>query len=418
MHGEILSMKAMMSSQSLSDGCGPPSSPPSRPPIDNEKFFIRSLEDRILSLEKQLDNKQKTIEKMMENQNVMAVSVEKDKFEAPMRIRISKEDVQTKTPKITNNNGKNSKKNDSNKKNYTNQDQTDLASRPTTPIVYESIDIEKPVVQTVAKRENRRSRRINKQKQSGDPKISQTQDANQAQNSETIQVPDSEQAINTPPVVLDDGKPNIPMNATKQAAIISRPPNNDNISSNDDMNAAPAAPAAPEMTYFAKKRLTTEILGDSMVKGIQGFKMKEAVRHNENVFVRSFPGANIDAMNSYVCPTMKKSPSRIILHCGTNDLNTNQSPWTIAEDIIELAKAMENKDTEVLVSSIVQRRDKFNGKALEVNKALERECERMRLGFIDNSNIDPKSHLNGSGLHLNVEGTIILANNFIRAMGY
>ena len=115
---------------------------------------------------------------------------------------------------------------------------------------------------------------------------------------------------------------------------------------------------------------------------------------------------------------MKKSPSRIILHCGTNDLNKNQSPWTIAEDVIELAKAMESKDTEVLISGIVQRRDEFNGKALEVNKALERECERMRLGFIDNSNIDPDLHLNGSGLHLNMEGTIMLANNFIKAMGY
>ena len=50
-HGEILSMKAMMSSRLLSDGCGPPSPPPSRPPIDYEKFFIKSLEDRILSLE-------------------------------------------------------------------------------------------------------------------------------------------------------------------------------------------------------------------------------------------------------------------------------------------------------------------------------------------------------------------------------
>ena len=146
--------------------------------------------------------------------------------------------------------------------------------------------------------------------------------------------------------------------------------------------------------------------------------MKEAVSHKENVFVRSFPGANTDVMNSYVCPTMKLSPSRIILHCGTNDLHTKQSLWTIAEDIIELAKAMESKDTEVLVSSIAQRRDKFNGKALEVSKALERECERMRLGFIDNSNIDPESHLNGSGLHLNTEGRIILANNFTRAMGY
>ena len=50
-HGEILSMKAMMSSRLLSDGCGPPSPPPSRPSIDYEKFFIKSLEDRILSLE-------------------------------------------------------------------------------------------------------------------------------------------------------------------------------------------------------------------------------------------------------------------------------------------------------------------------------------------------------------------------------
>ena len=78
-------------------------------------------------------------------------------------------------------------------------------------------------------------------------------------------------------------KPNIPLNATKQAAIINQPPNNENISSNADMNATPAAVSG--MTYLAKKRSTTEILGDSMVKGIQGFKMKEAVRHKENVFV-------------------------------------------------------------------------------------------------------------------------------------
>ena len=41
-HGEILSMKAMMSSRLLSDGCGPPSTPPSRPPIDYENFLSRA----------------------------------------------------------------------------------------------------------------------------------------------------------------------------------------------------------------------------------------------------------------------------------------------------------------------------------------------------------------------------------------
>ena len=104
---------------------------------------------------------------------MMAVNVEKGKVETPVRISNSNEDVQTKAPK-NRNNEKNSKKNGSNKKNDTNQDQTDLTNRPATPIVYESIDIEQPVVQTVAKRENRRSRRINKQKQSADPKTSQT----------------------------------------------------------------------------------------------------------------------------------------------------------------------------------------------------------------------------------------------------
>ena len=66
-----------------------------------------------------------------------------------------------------------------------------------------------------------------------------------------------------------------------------------------------------------------------MVTGIQGFKMKEAVSHKEKVFMRSFPRANIDAMNSYVCLTMQKSPSRIKIHGGTNDLHTQQSPWTL-----------------------------------------------------------------------------------------
>ncbi len=171
-------------------------------------------------------------------------------------------------------------------------------------------------------------------------------------------------------------------------------------------------------TAAQKRPTTTEILGDSIVKGIQGHKMKEAINHCENVFVRSFAGANTDAMNSYVCPTIKKAPNRIILHCGTNDLRSKESPWIIAENIIELAKQMESRETEVIVSGIVQRADELNGKALEVNRALERECDRMKLKYIDNSNIDPKLHLNRSGLHLNYAGTVILANNFIREMGY
>lgn len=38
--------------------------------------------------------------------------------------------------------------------------------------------------------------------------------------------------------------------------------------------------------------------------------------------------------------------------------------------------------------------------------------------FCDNSNVSRKYHLNGSGLHLNTNGTITLADNFLRCLNY
>ena len=48
------------------------------------------------------------------------------------------------------------------------------------------------------------------------------------------------------------------------------------------------------------------MLGDSIIKNIKGFKMKEAIDHQENVHVYTFPGANVDDMNSHVNPTIKE----------------------------------------------------------------------------------------------------------------
>lgn len=70
------------------------------------------------------------------------------------------------------------------------------------------------------------------------------------------------------------------------------------------------------------------------------------------------------------------------------------------------------------VSGIVPRGDRLNEKAMDVNGKLERMCQRRKIPFIDNRNIDPNLHLNGSRLHLNYQGTFFLANNFLRALGY
>ena len=59
-----------------------------------------------------------------------------------------------------------------------------------------------------------------------------------------------------------------------------------------------------------------------------------------------------------------------------------------------------------------------DGKAVEVNKFLSQNCRIQNIPFIDNSNIDERCHLNGSGLHLNYGGTCILANNFLNCIGF
>ena len=61
--------------------------------------------------------------------------------------------------------------------------------------------------------------------------------------------------------------------------------------------------------------------------------MKEAIDHQENFHVYTYPGANVDDMNSHVAPTIKINPETIILHCGTNDLRGNDSAQTIAETL-------------------------------------------------------------------------------------
>ena len=42
------------------------------------------------------------------------------------------------------------------------------------------------------------------------------------------------------------------------------------------------------------------------------------------VKVHSFSGADTSDMHDFLKPLIKKKPSRIIVHCGTNDLASNQ----------------------------------------------------------------------------------------------
>ena len=140
--------------------------------------------------------------------------------------------------------------------------------------------------------------------------------------------------------------------------------------------------------------------------------MNKACENQEKISVKSFSGATTDCMNSHACPTIKQNPKRIILHCGTNDLRSQASAENIAEEIIKLATAMKNEENDVFLSGLTARGDRWNVKVCDVNRFLTRRSQEEDFKFIDNSNITP-DHLNRSLLHLNPEGTRLLADNFI-----
>ena len=56
----------------------------------------------------------------------------------------------------------------------------------------------------------------------------------------------------------------------------------------------------------------------------------------------------------------------------------------------------------------------LNEKRIQVNNLLKVNSSSHNISYLDNDNIKPNFHLNGSGVHLNYKGTSTLANNFLK----
>ena len=93
-----------------------------------------------------------------------------------------------------------------------------------------------------------------------------------------------------------------------------------------------------------------------------------------------------------------------MIHCSTNNLNSNDTPEKIASDIIHLEKVDKMEKNDVFVSGICPRRDRFNQKANDVNQILARKCGETDFDYIPHNNITARLHLNRDGLHLNRKG--------------
>ena len=167
----------------------------------------------------------------------------------------------------------------------------------------------------------------------------------------------------------------------------------------------------PRNTIKNKRRIT--LVGDSIIKNIEQHRMQKCLKSNEKIYIKSFSGATTSDMFDYISPSKRYGSEVYLLHTGSNDLRSQSTPQEISDEIIKLALDVKNDDNEVVISSIVSRDDNLNAKGMQVNDFLKTKCENRGFGFINNKNIHARKHLNGSGLHLNFNGTIELANNFL-----
>ena len=173
--------------------------------------------------------------------------------------------------------------------------------------------------------------------------------------------------------------------------------------------AGRTAEAISSSTKSENDRITV-VVGDSIIKNLQGRKLGKAVGHR--VVVKPFPGATIHDMKSHIIPTMEKSPDQICLHIGTNDLRSNE-PNMVADAIVDLAKGIENScDAEIVLSEITTRNDVYGDAVKTVNRRLKQFCRQNGWELISHANITHNG-LNKGGLHLNREGNDSLYRNFV-----
>ena len=160
------------------------------------------------------------------------------------------------------------------------------------------------------------------------------------------------------------------------------------------------------------------VIGDSMVKHLNGWEMSKKLNANCKVFVKTFSGAKTTCMHDYVKPSVRSSPDHFILHVGTNDLSSDKSPEEIARSITDLATSIKNEKHDVSISNIIIQADdkKLEEKKCKVNSFLGKLCKEKNFYLIDHSTRIKRNHLNKGKLHLNQKGTKLLSDIFVKEL--
>ena len=164
----------------------------------------------------------------------------------------------------------------------------------------------------------------------------------------------------------------------------------------------------------AKQGKKIAILSDSLCSGIKLDEFNHYIRKGF-AYRKLFPGAKVKDLDHHCELTLSDDkPDACVINIGSNNLGKDQ-PHEIANQIIRIVnKCHEHGVNKVYVSSIPLRIGK-DREVRGVYNILRTKTFLHDFILIDNSNIK-HHHLGKDNIHLNYNGTILLANNFIRAI--
>ena len=155
------------------------------------------------------------------------------------------------------------------------------------------------------------------------------------------------------------------------------------------------------------KKGTTLIVGDSMLNGLDETRLK-------NCKVRAYGGSSIEDLHYNLVPLLRKRPSTIILHTGTNN-STRDNSAQIIEKLINLKEFIisHTPHVKIIISSLIRRYD--DAKAQLTSDMTNSKLNSVGIDIIDNNNITRK-HLGKKGHHMTPYGTGRLAINIINTL--
>jgi len=156
------------------------------------------------------------------------------------------------------------------------------------------------------------------------------------------------------------------------------------------------------------KERTTLIAGDSMLNGLA----ERQLSNKETVKAHAFPGCTIaDLREHYIQPLLKKRPSSVIFHAGTNDASQEgANADEILHALLDLKAEVEKniEGCKVILSLPTQRVDRPS--ANKIIQTVNRKMQALGINTINNNNIS-RNDIGRKGLHLNMKGVNKLGSN-------